>query len=445
MDAEPELVEIEKTIHEESGKVSELFQKGIRMALIIAVCLAFFQQWSGAQPLLLYAPMIFQKAGFTQASDAILQSTILAAWLVLCTTFAFFLVEKFGRRQLLIGGALTMMVGMICTSLIFYLQLSPILLLLMMFISIGAYSVSLAPLTWLIMAEIFPNRVRGVAMSIASVVLWVSTVMVNQAFPFLSEISVSVFGSEFGIFIIYAVSCLATALFVWRYLPETRGKTLEEISSFWMKKKRTKAMKQYRLNRLFNPASNKCFDVAIDHGFFNEYSFLEGIEDIQSAVNTVIDAAPDAIQLTLGQLKYLQSVPGKNKPSLVLRADVANVYGPELSTASFSKMIDQPVLQAVRADAVCLCINLFSIPGAPEVTAQCIDNILRIKAESDHYQMPIMIEPLVFRPNSEKGGYMVDGDIKKILPLVRQAVNWVPTLLKRIQQKMLTIIIVWCR
>lgn len=182
-------------------------------------------------------------------------------------------------------------------------------------------------------------------------------------------------------------------------------------------------MKQYRLNRLFNPASNKCFDVAIDHGFFNEYSFLEGIEDIQSAVNTVIDAAPDAIQLTVGQAKYLQSVPGKNKPSLVLRADVANVYGPELSTASFSKMIDQPVLQAVRADAVCLCINLFSIPGAPEVTAQCIDNILKIKAESDHYQMPVMIEPLVFRPNSEKGGYMVDGDIKKILPLVRQAVE----------------------
>jgi fructose-bisphosphate aldolase, class I len=182
-------------------------------------------------------------------------------------------------------------------------------------------------------------------------------------------------------------------------------------------------MKQYRLNRLFNPSSNKCFDVAIDHGFFNEYSFLDGIENIDAAIKTVIEAAPDAIQLTVGQSKYLQSVPGKNKPSLVLRADVANVYGPELSTASFSKIIDQPVLQAVRADAVCLCINLFSIPGAPEVTAQCMNNILKLKLEADHYQMPIMIEPLVFRPNAEKGGYMVDGDIKKILPLVRQAVE----------------------
>lgn len=182
-------------------------------------------------------------------------------------------------------------------------------------------------------------------------------------------------------------------------------------------------MKQYRLNRLFNPKSGRCFDVAIDHGFFNEYDFLQGISDMKSAVRTITEAAPDAIQLTPGQARILQQIPGKHKPSLVLRVDVANVYGPALPSTAFSKMIDQPVLQAIRADAVCVCINLFSIPGAPEVTAQCIDNIIRIKLEADHYHFPIMIEPLVFRPNSEKGGYMVEGDIKKILPLVRQAVE----------------------
>lgn len=182
-------------------------------------------------------------------------------------------------------------------------------------------------------------------------------------------------------------------------------------------------MKSYRLNRLFNPISKKCFDVAIDHGFFNEYGFLKGIENIQSAVNTIISAGPDAIQLTIGQSKYLQQAPGKQKPALVLRTDVANVYGRSLPSYAFSKVIDEAALQAVRADAVCLCINLFSIPGAPEVTAQCIDNILKIKWASDHYCMPLMIEPLVFRPNKEAGGYMVDGDIQKILPLVRQAVE----------------------
>jgi class I fructose-bisphosphate aldolase len=182
-------------------------------------------------------------------------------------------------------------------------------------------------------------------------------------------------------------------------------------------------MKQFRLNRLFNPISGRCFDVAVDHGFFNEYVFLQGIENMQKAVDIIIEANPDAIQLTPGQLKYLQRTPGKTKPALVLRTDVANVYGNELPSTAFSKMIDRPILQAVRADAACVCINLFSIPGAPEVTAQCINNIIKIKTEADHYGMPLMIEPLVFRPNSERGGYQVDGDLKKILPLVRQAVE----------------------
>jgi len=163
--------------------------------------------------------------------------------------------------------------------------------------------------------------------------------------------------------------------------------------------------------------------VAIDHGFFNEFTFLKGIENMQSAVNQIVEAAPDALQLTIGQLKYLQRIPGKQKPSLVLRTDVANVYGLSLPAYAFSKMIDEPALQAVRADATCLCINLFSILGAPEVTAQCIDNILKIKTASDYYSMPLMIEPLVFKANNKNGGYMVEGDIKKIIPLVRQAVE----------------------
>src|SRR5919198_3842896 len=80
-----------------------------------------------------------------------------------------------------------------------------------------------------------------------------------------------------------------------------------------------------RLNRLFAP-DGKCFDVAIDHGFFNERSFLDGIEDLHRAVTTIVAADPDAIQLTVGEAALLQSMPGKNKPALVLRTDVANVY-----------------------------------------------------------------------------------------------------------------------
>lgn len=182
-------------------------------------------------------------------------------------------------------------------------------------------------------------------------------------------------------------------------------------------------MKAARLNRLFNAASGRCFDVAVDHGFFNEASFLPGIESMREVVSVLVNAGPDAIQLTLGQARHLQAIPGKQKPALVLRTDVANVYGRELPSTRFSTLIADPVLQAVRLDAACLCVNLFQIPGAPEVYAQCIDNIMRLKAESDHYGMPVMVEPLVFRPNAQSGGYQVDGDIEKILPLVRQAVE----------------------
>ncbi|MFD2144044.1 class I fructose-bisphosphate aldolase [Mucilaginibacter antarcticus] len=182
-------------------------------------------------------------------------------------------------------------------------------------------------------------------------------------------------------------------------------------------------MKSYRLNRLFNSRSGNCFDVAIDHGFFNEYGFLSGIENIQKAVEVLVDAAPDAIQLTIGQAQYLQSIAGRQKPSLVLRTDVANVYGKDLPRALFSRMIENPVEQAIRLDATCVVVNLFSIPGEPEVADQCIQNILKIKPVCEQYAMPLMIEPLVFRPNTEAGGYMVNGDPEKIIPLVRQGVE----------------------
>ena len=160
--------------------------------------------------------------------------------------------------------------------------------------------------------------------------------------------------------------------------------------------------------------------MAIDHGFFNESSFLKGIENIEAAVRSIVAAGPDAVQLTVGQADVLQRIRGRHKPSLVLRTDVANVYGKKLESP-FSRMIADPVGQALRLDAACVVVNLFRIPGAPEVTEHCIENILAIKPECEAYGMPLMIEPLVFKANDAAGGYMVDGDLEKIAPLVRQA------------------------
>lgn len=177
-----------------------------------------------------------------------------------------------------------------------------------------------------------------------------------------------------------------------------------------------------RLNR-FLAEDGKCFDVAIDHGFFNERGFLTGIEDMHRAVQAVVEAAPDAVQLSVGQARLLQAIPGRHKPALVLRTDVANVYGKMLPRYLFSDLIEDAVEQALRLDAACLCVNLFLLPDQPEVHAQCIRNINRLKPACDRYGMPLMIEPLVMQDNTQAGGYMVDGDIDKIMPLVRQAVE----------------------
>ena len=178
----------------------------------------------------------------------------------------------------------------------------------------------------------------------------------------------------------------------------------------------------FRQNRLFS-AQGKCFDVAIDHGFFNQRSFLNGIEDISSSVKTVVRAAPDAIQLTPGQARHLQAIPGKEKPSLVLRTDVANVYGRDLPDYLFSQLIEDPLEQALRLDAACVVVNLLQLPGEPDLYHQCVQNVLALKPACERYGMPLMVEPLVMQPNQEAGGYMVDGDIDKIMPLVRQAVE----------------------
>jgi fructose-bisphosphate aldolase, class I len=177
-----------------------------------------------------------------------------------------------------------------------------------------------------------------------------------------------------------------------------------------------------RLNRLL-AKDGRCFDVAIDHGFFNEQSFLDNIENMHKVIRTIIEAAPDAVQLSPGLAPILQNIPGKGKPSLVMRTDVANVYGSSLPGYLFSRLVEDAVEQALSLDAACVVVNLLFLPDQPELHAQCIDNICRLKPKCSRYGMPLMIEPLVMQANSKSGGYMVDGDLNKILPLVRQAVE----------------------
>ncbi|ANM09084.1 MULTISPECIES: class I fructose-bisphosphate aldolase [unclassified Rhizobium] len=178
-------------------------------------------------------------------------------------------------------------------------------------------------------------------------------------------------------------------------------------------------MKSARLNRLFGVSGN-CFDVAIDHGMFNERTFLAGIENMKTAIEVIAEAGPDAIQLPPGTAPMLQAIPGKHRPALVLRTDIANIYGNPLPYVLFSEMIDRAVEQGVVLDAACVVVNLLLLPDQPEVYRACVRNVNSLKRQCEIYGMPLMVEPLVMQDNS-KGAYMVDGAIDKILPLVRQA------------------------
>ena len=181
----------------------------------------------------------------------------------------------------------------------------------------------------------------------------------------------------------------------------------------------------YRLNRLFNAESGRCLDVAIDHGFFGERHFLNGIENLQAAIDTLVDAAPDAIQLTPGQAPKLQRHKGRQRPALVMRTDVANVYGAPLPDHMFSLMIPEPAKRGVQLDAAIIVVNLLDLPGKPEVREACVQNILVAKADCEKYGMPLMVEPLVMKPATSDAstGYTVNGDLDLILPIVRQAVE----------------------
>jgi DhnA family fructose-bisphosphate aldolase class Ia len=183
-----------------------------------------------------------------------------------------------------------------------------------------------------------------------------------------------------------------------------------------------------RLLRLFD-TDGKCLDVAIDHGVFHVPEFLAGIEDLPRAVDVLVEAGPDAIQLGPGQARLLQSRPGRAKPALVLRADSANVYGPSRPPALFCLLNPAPVEQALRLDAAAVVVNLFFSSGQTELYRQCLANIAAIQPECARFGMPLMVEPLVLDPG-QRADYESSGDVARIAPLVRQAVELGADLIK---------------
>ncbi len=161
-------------------------------------------------------------------------------------------------------------------------------------------------------------------------------------------------------------------------------------------------MNAYRLQRLFDPLSQRTLIVAIDHALFNNSAFLEGIEQMQKIVGKVAQANADGVLLSVGEAHHLQRLPGRGKPGLMLRADPANFY----------KL-------ALRLDAACILLNLLQIDDHPEMLNQCVENVLRVKSDCDRYGMPLGLEPLSFKKTNE--GYTGDENPNRVVTLARMA------------------------
>ena len=226
--AEPayyELLEIEQTLkNQEEAKYAELFLPKIRPLLFIGIILAVFQQITGINTIMYYAPKIFANVG--QSNDiALLQTIAIGATNVFFTLLAMSLIDRFGRKLLILVGSGGMMLMLMGLSALYFLKLTSGVLVLVFIIGyIAFFSASLGPAVWVIIAELFPNRLRSKGMSIAVMSLWMACILVTITFPMMLE------RLSGGItFLIFALICLANLLYIWKYVPETKGKTLEEL------------------------------------------------------------------------------------------------------------------------------------------------------------------------------------------------------------------------
>ena len=222
--------EIKEALSLEEGSFREIFRPAFRRPLLIAVTLAVFQQVTGINAILYYAPRIFEDAGFARMS-AIGQSTVVGLVNMLFTVVAIVLADKVGRRPLLLVATGGMGVSLVLLGAAFKAPVLPAsALLLVILVYIAFFASAMGPLVWVVMAEIFPNKVRGSAMGLATVVLWLADFAVTLTFPVISDRF-----HPSTAFWLYAAMCALAFAFMWRYLPETKGRTLEEIERRWLR------------------------------------------------------------------------------------------------------------------------------------------------------------------------------------------------------------------
>jgi MFS transporter, SP family, xylose:H+ symportor len=222
--------EIKETLHE---KNVPWLSFGF-MIIFLGIVLSVLQQFVGINVVLYYAGNIFRNMG-ASTDTSLLQTIIVGAINMFFTVIAIFTVDRFGRKPLMITGALIMAVSMLSLGFSFFLRQTGLLALFFMLLYIAGFAMSWGPVTWVILSEIFPNSIRG-AMSVPVAALWIANLIVSWTFPVLNDNTwlTEKFNHGFAYWI-YSLMCLIAALFVYKFIPETKGKSLEEIEKLWKK------------------------------------------------------------------------------------------------------------------------------------------------------------------------------------------------------------------
>jgi MFS transporter, SP family, arabinose:H+ symporter len=230
--AENEIIEIERTLENASENVNlkAVLAPGLRNVLLLGVILAAFQQWCGINVIFNYAEEVFTAAGY-EVSDILFNIVITGSVTLIFTFVGMYTVDRLGRRALMLIGAGGLAAIYAILGLLYFLHIQGFPLLLLVLFAIACYGMSLAPVTWVILSEIFPNRVRGAALSVATFSLWSACFILTYTFPMLNErLKAS------GTFWLYGIVCLLGFWYIFKKLPETKGKSLEAIENELVKK-----------------------------------------------------------------------------------------------------------------------------------------------------------------------------------------------------------------
>jgi SP family xylose:H+ symportor-like MFS transporter len=204
--------------------------------VVIGLLLSLFQQFVGINVVLYYAPEIFKGMGM-KTDASLLQTIIVGAINMIFTVIAISTVDKFGRKKLLILGSIVMAFSMIGLGFTLYLEITGFTALLFMLIYIAAFAVSWGPVVWVLLSEIFPNSIKGV-MAVAVAIQWLANLLVSWTFPMMNNNSslIEMFNNGFPYWI-YGIMAILSGVFIWKFVPETKEKTLEEMEEIWKSNK----------------------------------------------------------------------------------------------------------------------------------------------------------------------------------------------------------------